>query len=188
MSDMEGSHLPLYRDLGLERGRDCVGAHSKQWRNWAMNQGLLSPSQALVPSPLISKPPSKVPVLWTCPLVLPALLPTIRRAEMKWDRRHSGMQRDSFLGCRGFHSGTEAENLFMRALSPGMGPPCHSSVWTEGLGWGGKYWLQAVPGTGPSVAMWLHTPGICALYSPPCLGFLVTSPFPCDREIHHHQG
>ena len=61
------------------------------------------------------------------------------------------MQRDAFLGCRGFRSGTEAENLFMRALSLAMGPPRHSSVWAEGLGWGGKHWLQAVPGTGTSV-------------------------------------
>lgn len=32
MSDMEGSRLSLYRDLGLERGRDCRGARSKQGR------------------------------------------------------------------------------------------------------------------------------------------------------------
>lgn len=32
MSDMEGSHLSLYRDLGLGRGWDCRGAHSKQGR------------------------------------------------------------------------------------------------------------------------------------------------------------
>lgn len=60
------------------------------------------------------------------------------------------MQRDASLGCRGLRSGTEAENLLMRALSLAMGPPRHSSVWTEGLGWGGKYWLQAVSGTGTS--------------------------------------
>lgn len=137
-----------YTETWAWGGDGTAGGPQQTGQNWVMKQGLLSPSQALVLPPLISKPPSKVPVLWTCPLVLPALLPTVKSAKMKWDRRHSRMQRNAFLGCRGFHSGTGAENLFMRALSLGMGPPCHSSVWTEGLGWGGKYWLQAVPGTG----------------------------------------
>ena len=65
------------------------------------------------------------------------------------------MQRDAFLGCRDFHSGARAENLFVRALSLVWGPHVTLLSGVRGLGRVASIGLRLCLGLGSQPAIYM---------------------------------